>query len=182
MYRIIKSVIVFFMSITLITGCGQTMIHSFWDSDQKVSDEILEKTIDGINNKDEDAIKKLFSEYAIDNSESFDEDIHYLFDFIDGNVVSYDESSPAGSFESSNKDYKIKLISSYYYVSTATEKYFFLIDNYSKNTLESEKQGVKCLIVVKAEDRLKVYDSNEKILFDGTEEIDRYGVFIPDIY
>lgn len=74
------------------------------------------------------------------------------------------------------------MISSYYYVSTATEKYFFLIDNYSKNTLESEKQGVKCLIVVKAEDRLKVYDSNEKILFDGTEEIDRYGVFIPDIY
>ena len=38
------------------------------------------------------------------------------------------------------------------------------------------------MIVVKAEDRLKVYDGNEKILFDGTEEIDRYGVYIPDIY
>ena len=48
--------------------------------------------------------------------------------------------------------------------------------------MEPEKKGVKCLIVVKAEDRLKVYDGNEKILFDGTEEIDRYGVYIPDIY
>lgn len=182
MYRIIKSVIVFFMSITLITGCGQTMIHSFWDSDQKVSDDILEKIIEGINNKDEDAIKELFSEYAIENSENFDADVQSMFDFIDDNIVSYEESSPAGSFESSDRNYRIKKISSYYYVSTATEKYFFLIDNYSKNTLESEKQGVKCLIVVKAEDRLKVYDSNEKILFDGTEEIDRYGVFIPDIY
>jgi hypothetical protein len=26
------------------------------------------------------------------------------------------------------------------------------------------------------------WDGDEKILFDGTEEIDRYGVFIPDIY
>jgi hypothetical protein len=29
---------------------------------------------------------------------------------------------------------------------------------------------------------MKIYDGYEKILFDGTEEIDRYGVFIPDIY
>ena len=178
MKKLIKSVIIFFISINLITGCGR----SFWDSDQKVSDNIVEKIIDGINNKDADTIKELFSEYAIDNSESIDEDIQYLFELIDGNVVSYEESSPAGSFESSDKDYKIKLISSYYYVSTATEKYYFLIDNYSKNTFESEKQGVKCLIVVKAEDRLKVFDGDEKILFDGTEEVDRYGVFIPDIY
>lgn len=179
MHRIIKCVMVFFISVSFLTGCVH---HSFWDSDQKVSDDILEKIIEGINNKDEDAIKELFSEYAIENSESFDADVQSMFDFIDGNIVSYEESSPAGSFESSDRNYKIKKISSYYYVSTATDKYFFQIDNYSKNTLEPEKQGVKCLIIVKAEDRLKVYDGNEKILFDGEEEIDRYGVYIPDIY
>ena len=48
-----------------------------------------------------------------------------MFDFIDGNVISYEESSPAGSFESSDRNYRIKKISSDYYVSTATDKYFF---------------------------------------------------------
>ena len=57
MKKLIRSVIIFLISITLITGCGR----SFWNSNQKVSDEIIEAIIDGINNKDVDRIKNIFS-------------------------------------------------------------------------------------------------------------------------
>ena len=154
----------------------------FEDNDKAVSDEVMEKIIDGINNGDSDSIKKIFSKNAVSNAENIDEDIKALFDFIDGKVVSYEESDPASSFESSDKDYKIKLIKSYYYIKTESEKYFVVVENYSVNTKQTDKQGVKCVIIVKADDRLKVFDKSEKILFDESGRIERYGIFIPDIY
>ena len=69
-----------------------------------------------------------------------------------------------------------------YYIKTESEKYFVVVENYSVNTKQTDKQGVKCVIIVKADDRLKVFDKSEKILFDESGRIERYGIFIPDIY
>lgn len=193
MHRLVKYGIIFIisLSLTITIGCGQTndegeeksnMKNLFEDSDQQVSDEIIETVLDGINNEDTDSIKNIFSEKAVSESENFDDNVQSLFDFIDGEVVSYEESDPPSSFDSSDSDYKIKLIKSYYYMSTNSEKYFILIENYAINTKNIDNQGVKCLIIVKADDRQKVFDRSENILFNETGRIDRYGVFIPDIY
>ncbi|MCR5416642.1 MAG: DUF5104 domain-containing protein [Pseudobutyrivibrio sp.] len=191
MLRLIKCSIIFFMSLTMIMGCGSIIGESeatsdmdklFEDSDEEISNEIMDKIIYGINNDDLDVIKNIFSENAVSNSANIDNDIQRLCDFIDGTVISYEESDPPSSFEELDNNYEIKLIKSYYYIETDSEKYFVLIENYSKNTKQTEKQGVKCVIAVKADDRLKVFDRSEKILFDESGRIERYGIFIPDIY
>ncbi len=191
MYRLVKVIIVLISSSIILAGCGQQkfirkesgdMSLILDGSDQEISDKTVEKIIKAINEKDADSVKSIFSKDATDKSGDMDENIQKLFSFIDEEIVSYEKSSSAGSFESFDSNYKIKLIDSYYYVSTANNKYFFLIDNYSINTKNPECQGVKLLLIVNAEDRLKVYDGEEKILIDGTEEIDRNGIFIPDMY
>ncbi|WP_022755517.1 DUF5104 domain-containing protein [Butyrivibrio fibrisolvens] len=191
MYRLIRSVIIIFVSITLITGCknnnesgtSNKLFYSFWNSDQKISDEIIEKIVDGINYEDTDKIKNLFSVNALEKSESLDNDIQNLFEFIDGPIISYEEGNGSGSsMESSDSTYKIKILYTCYYISTANEDYFIDIKTYTDDTQNADLIGVKYLIIVKADDMMKIYDGDEKILFDGTEEIDRYGVFIPDIY
>ncbi len=192
MHRLNLCVLIIFLLITLITGCGQKNHesettsknkYSFLDSDQKVSDEIIEAIIDGINDKDVDSIKNIFSVNALEQSENIDNDIQNLFKFIDGSIISYKEGNGSGSsMESSDSTYKTKILYPCYYVSTENGDFFIDVKTYTVNTQNSDFEGVKYIIIVKADDMMKIYDGNEKILFDGEEEIDRYGVYIPDIY
>lgn len=191
MHRISRYGIGLLLSVVLLVSCGRNdemkdtsdkETHAFVSSDQETSDELMETIIEGINNKDLDSVKNIFSVNTINSDENLDEEIQGLFDFMSGDIVSYEESDPSSSFDSFDKNYKIRMISSFYYVSTEKEKYFFLINNYSMNTKDTDMQGVKYLIVVKADDRLKVFDKNEKILFDENGKIERTGIFIPNIY
>lgn len=189
MYRLGRHRIGLLLLIVLLVGCGRKddmrktsgqNTHAFFCDDQKVSNELMEAIIEGINNKDLDSIKSVFSINTINSDEDIDEEIQVLFDFIGGEITSYEEADPAGSFDSFGEGYKIRLISSYYYVSTSKEKFYFFINDFSVNTKEADKQGVKFLIVVKADDKMKIFDKDEKILFDENGKIDLKGIYTPD--
>lgn len=64
-------------------------------------------------------------------------------------------------------------------MTTDKQKYFFLIDDYPIDTDHPDNVGLYLLLIVKAEDRLKIYDGDQKILYDGDKEIPRAGIYIP---
>ncbi|WBW98150.1 DUF5104 domain-containing protein [Oceanirhabdus sp. W0125-5] len=159
-------------------GCSRTG-RLFKDNDDKKAEARLKEVIEALENQDKDALKVVFSEKALDEADDFDDSMDNLFDFFQGEVDSWKKSSGPTVFESNNNGHKIKEVSSYYYVNTDKKKYFFLLEDYPVDTEHPNNVGLYMLLVVKAEDRKKIYDGEQKILFDGRKRIPRVGIYIP---
>ena len=71
-----------------IVGCGQATrgqtIEKQYDSDQEYATELFEEVVEALESEDGEAIKELFSPYAIENSENLDEKIEELIEFYPG--------------------------------------------------------------------------------------------------
>lgn len=148
-------------------------------SDEKKADAKLEQVIEAIKNKDKDSLKSLFSKKALSEAVDFDDNIDGLFDFIQGEVYSWKKSSGPSVSEKNNYGHVEKVVSSYYYVNTDKQKYFFLLRDYSVYTDYPDNVGLYLLLVVKAEDREKIYKGDQKILFDGDKKLSHAGIYLP---
>lgn len=85
------TLIIILFLVTLITcSCGSRMNNNTEDKD-KVAKETVEKVIDTINNEDEDTLKSMFSKKAINETNNIDENITSLFNFIQGEIESWDD-------------------------------------------------------------------------------------------
>jgi hypothetical protein len=152
---------------------------SIRDSDDTKANARLEQVIEAIKNKDKDAIKSLFSKKALGEAEDFDGSMDDLLVFFQGKVDSWKKSSGPTVFESNDYGHTTKEVSSYYFVDTDKQKYFFLLRDYPIDTDHPDNVGLYMLLVVKAEDREKIYDRNQKILFDGNKKISHAGIYLP---
>ena len=123
----------------------------FYD-DTEIAESALEQILDSIKNQDEEALKSVFSKNALIEAEDMDSGIEYLFDFVQGNVTSYDFRTGPGSdglIENGNRWEKLV---SWFNVVTDKEKYVFFILQYSVDTFDPDNVGVYSLRVVKEAD------------------------------
>lgn len=177
---IIRSILI--LSMLLLSSCsigGSRTEMLNRSSDDTIANARLEQVIEAIKNKDKDTVKSLFSKQALSESIDFDSSMNDLFDFFQGEVDSWKKSSGPTVFESNDHGHKKKEVSSYYYINTDKQKYFFLLQDYPVDTDHPDNVGLYMLLVVKAEDREKIYDGNQKILYDGDKEISHTGIYIP---
>ncbi|MDD3173818.1 MAG: DUF5104 domain-containing protein [Herbinix sp.] len=149
------------------------------DSDDKKADDRLKEVIEALEKQDKDALKAIFSKQALNDAEDFDGSMDYLFDFFQGDVDTWEKSSGPTVFKSNNHGHKKKEVKSYYYVTTDKQKYFFLLRDYPMDTDYPDNVGLYMLLVVKADDREKIYDGDQKILYDGDQKISHAGIYIP---
>lgn len=149
------------------------------DSDDKKAGARLEQVIETIKNKDKDALKAMFSKQALDEADDFDGSMDYLFEFIQGEIDSWEKSSGPTVFESNDYGHKTKEVSSYYDVNTDLQKYFFLLRDYPVDTDHPDNVGLYMLLVVKAEDEEKIWDGDQKIIYDGDQKLSHAGIYIP---
>ena len=175
-------ILLFLINILLLSSCSlggsrTEMLNK--DSDDKKANVRLEEVIEAIENQDKDALKEMFSEQALDEADDFNGSMDYLFDFFEGEVDSWEKSSGPTVFESNNYGHKTKEVSSYYYVNTDKQKYFFLLRDYPVDTDHPDNVGLYMLLVVKAEDEEKLWDGDQKILYDGNQKISHAGIYIP---
>jgi hypothetical protein len=166
-----------FLSSCSIGGARAESLNK--DSDDTKANARLEQVIKAIRNKDKDDVKSLFSKKALSEADNFDGSVNDLFDFFQGKVDSWKKSSGPTVFESNNHGNKTKEVNSYYYVNTDKQKYFFILQDYPIDTDHPNNVGLYLLLVVKAEDREKIYDGDQKILYDGNKDIPRAGIYIP---
>jgi len=81
--------------------------------------------------------------------------------------------------EENNYGHVIKEVSSYYFVNTNKQKYFFLLRDYPVDTDHPDNVGLYLLLVVKAEDEERIWDGNEKIIYDGNKKLSHAGIYLP---
>lgn len=95
------SLMIFIMTI-FSTGC---LGSGDYKSPTKLAKERQTEIMECFINKDGETLKGFFSEYVLENYPYIDKQIEAAFDFLDGEIVSYDEPFPGavGSFE--KKDY-----------------------------------------------------------------------------
>jgi hypothetical protein len=168
--------VVFLCSCSL-GGSRTEILNSSNDDEQAVAR--LEQVIKATKNKDKKALKSVFSKQTLEQADDFDNCMDDLFDFFQGEVNSWKKSSGPTVFESNDHGHKNKKVSSYYYVNTDKQKYFFLLEYCPVDTDYPNNIGIYLLLVVKAEDREKIYDGDQKILYDGNKDIPRTGIYMP---
>ena len=149
------------------------------DNSEEIAKARLEEAINALERRDKDALEAMFSKQALDESADFKNSVIDLFDLFQGKVESWEKSSGPTVFESNDHGHETMQISSYYYVTTDKQKYFFLLRDYPVDTDHADNVGLFLLLVVKAEDEEKIWDGDQKILYDGDQKITRAGIYIP---
>jgi len=170
------------LSILLLSSCtigGSRTGMLNLDNDDRIANARLKQVLEAIKNKDSETLKSLFSKQALSDADDFDKSMEDLFDFFQGEVDSWEKPSGPTVFESNEHGRKTKQINSYYDVSTDKQKYFFLMRDYPVDTEHPDNVGLYLLLIVKSEDEEKIWDGEQKIIYDGKVKIPRVGVYLP---
>ena len=140
-------------------------------SEEEVNQEaerVVNIVINALKEKDADAIKNLFSEYARKEDSDIDKQIEDTFNFIDGNIVSTGEilaGYSGGSTSAERGDIKTLYSGSIYDVTTDNGKtYFINIDGIYNFNWNEDKEGVYLINIldnIASKKNLMDYDGYE---------------------
>ena len=146
-------------------------------SEEEVNQEaerVVNIVINALKEKDADAIKNLFSEYARKEDSDIDKQIEDTFNFIDGNIVSTGEilaGYSGGSTSAERGDIKTLYSGSIYDVTTDKGKtYFITIDGIYNFNWNEDKEGVYLINVlndIASKKNLMDYDGYEVSIGDA---------------
>jgi len=132
------------------------------DNDEAKADARLEQIIEAIKSKDKDSLKTVFSKQALNEAEDLDGRMDYLFNFVQGNIESWETIVHGNAAESINYGSRIKKSQSWYYLNTDKEKYLIFFLECTIDTDHPENIGVYMLQVIKAKDKDTQFDGGGK--------------------
>ena len=112
---------------------------------------IMIKVLDAIQNRDEDALRKLFSQNTIAQVDGFDQTIIDLFDYYQGSYTSLEWKGSGGGAKWGDGEKK-KYSDFGYDVKTTENIYRFSIAYCEVDTLDEENVGIYSLYIIKMED------------------------------
>lgn len=118
----------------------------------KTSDCIIEKVFAAIEAEDEEALKELFSENTVTADPDFDEKIHQLIEFIDGELVQYDDWGGPGEDAEYNAEHTWLSKQHLFDVVTTEQEYRFAIKEYTIDSANPDNVGIYSLYVIQTED------------------------------
>lgn len=145
--------IMMFLSSCSLGGLELGKKGSFFQDDRSKANNSFEMVLNAIQNKDAIALKSLFSNASLKNVDDFDAIANDLFEFFQGNVVSYDDWGGAvageGLREGGQEWY---IIQPTYDVKTSEQEYRFAFKEFTVNDFEPDKVGIWSLYVIKKAD------------------------------
>ena len=117
-----------------------------------LTDIRMEEILTAIKDKDSNAIKLLFSKKAISESDNLDDGIKYLFDYIKGNIDSY-EQTHWDSDESREYGKKTLMIRFSVKISTDEDEYDLFVADFSTDTINPDNEGVYMMKIIRMADK-----------------------------
>lgn len=136
--------------IILLTSCS-------YKDDAQVADETFEQVFNAIQNHDETALKNLFSNSVRNEVSDFDESIVDFLDFIQGEVLSYEDLNGDGVHLSVEDGQKRKEIRAIYDIKTSQKTYHIAIKECAVDTFDPENEGIFSIYIISAEDWKETY-------------------------
>jgi hypothetical protein len=148
------------------------------DNDDTKANERLQQVLKAIKSEDKDAIKALFSKKALREADDFEGSMDKLLGFFSAEIT-WEASSGPTVFESNDYGHQKKEVSSYYYLKTDNQNYYLLMEDFPVDTDHPDNVGLYMLLTVRAEEKEKLWDKSQKILYDGNQKISHAGIYIP---
>jgi len=144
-----------------------------FDDSKKQADNRLKSILSSIEKKDTESLKNLFSLQALNETIDFDDQVIYLLNLFQGNVISWKRDGSNGHTDISDGKKLVRLIS-WYKVTTDTNIYIFFIIDYPQDTINTDNAGLYTLRVVKIEDE-------EAYLTGKWTDMEIPGIFKPEL-
>ncbi len=157
MNKLISICFVFLISLVQLTSCVPNFSSPYLQDDNAIAKNTIAQIVSSINNEDAMMLKSLFAENIYKEVSDFDDDIVLLFEFIQGEITSYDYTT--GIHTSKRTDYgKVtKYIDSYFYFETPEAMYYVVVREYVRDTVDKANIGVYSLDIISENDWAKDY-------------------------
>ena len=124
----------------------------FARNDKQIANERFEALIDAIQTQDVNALKSLFSKNALKEAEILDESIRHLFDYFQGELVSYNNwGGPGVKAEMEYGDCQ-EVYDATYDFETTQDKYRLWMEIITVDTTDADKVGIRSLYIIRFED------------------------------
>ncbi len=152
MKKSICLIIVFILMLAL-SSCtkGGTSVHFFEDKDTRLVNTRMEQLFNAIKEYDGTALKEVFSQKALAETENINTEINNLFSFIQGEPVSWSKNS-LEVYDSVEYGKKTKQLSGWYGLETTEQTYLIFLVDYPIDTMNVENEGLYSLMIIEAED------------------------------
>ncbi len=161
------------LSLTLLlSSCVSDFYNLYLVSDEKQSQDTINKIVKEINNENEATFTALFADNVIIKESDFDDKVRELFEFIEGNIIDY--SSSAGIHVSKSSDHgKIsKYVKSRFSIETNEAKYHVAVTICVVDTVDQNNVGIHAFDIINDEDWENDY------VYGGITEKDHVGINI----
>ena len=148
------------MAITL-TGCSalNKTNSEEYKSPGDLAKERQTEIMDCFINKDAETIKSFFSEYVIETYPDIDTQIDKAFNFLDGEIVSYDEPCSRASGSSERKSYGALTMN---IITDKETEYIIDFTGQLTNDENPERIGVRCITVINITENDKYENKDPK--------------------
>ncbi len=162
---------------SIITNSRTEMLNEATDDEDAA--EKMSRIIEYINERDKEGLKSMFSDRALEEAENFDENAELLFDFIEGDIVSFEKSD--GQYVSESVDYGeiVREVASFFLVETDRESYSFLINDIPRDDVNEENEGIYMLLVVLKENEMDIYEPENEIIYVDGKKVITPGIYLP---
>lgn len=162
--------LLFLVSAFMLTSCMVNGGRVLISNEDKIADARMEQILSAIKDKESEELKALFSQKALDEAKDFDDGMDYLFEFIQGDVTSW-ERDMWSSDEKIRSGKRTVMLRSWYIVNTDKNEYLFFIIDFDKDTVDPSNEGLYTVRVIKAED--------EETQFTYWQDMEIPGIYKP---
>ena len=123
----------------------------FFSNDDKIADNKMKQIAEAISEQDKDKLKAMFSEYALDKADNFEENANRLFEFIQGDIQSWERTGGPGVFSNTDHRKIKKEMEATYDIKTDENVYHLSVKICLNDTDNPNKIGVSSLCIIHAD-------------------------------
>ena len=137
--------------VLVLTSCSLRRNFLMKD-DSSVANDKFSELIDAIQTQDINTLKSLFSKNALKEAENLDESIRHLFDYFQGELISYNDwGGPGVKAEMEYGDYQ-EVYDATYDFETAQDKYRLWMEIITVDTTDADNVGIRSLYIIRFEE------------------------------
>ena len=151
-YLICMIIILSLLLASCSLGGNNSRRNFLMKDDSSVANDKFSELIDAIQTQDINTLKSLFSKNALKEAENLDESIRHLFDYFQGELVSYNNwGGPGVKAEMEYGDYQ-EVYDATYDFETAQDKYRLWMEIITVDTTDADNVGIRSLYIIRFED------------------------------
>lgn len=131
---------------------GSESQYMIFDNDREYDNRQLNMFLEAIENQDKDVIISLFSQNVVSNVEDFESSVYELFEYVKGEVESYNDGAGPSVEATSEDGHVFKIAISNYEIKTSEDNYRLAIQYIPQDTSDPKNEGIHSVYIIRTED------------------------------